>query len=155
MRDDLPTLNKHLLIDLGLGVAVLEPFPGGDARGTRVDLEETDPSVVAPVAGVATEARTAAVAHPHVCLELLLLGLWVGLLKVGWGAGERAVVVDMVTKGWVRAISALLRKGLPQRQGNKNVVIMLGVHHRDEELEYSLSTAHHQDALLGQDVSEA
>jgi hypothetical protein len=61
----LASIHENLLIDAGLGIAVLDPLPRRDARLLGVDLEHAQAADVAVVAGVAAEADAAGVAHPH------------------------------------------------------------------------------------------
>ena len=84
----LAATNNHLLVDTVLDIPILEPLPRGDAGLVDVDLEDAQASVVAPIAGIPTEAHAAAVAHPQSWLFLFLPFLLLGR--------EGAVVVAMV-----------------------------------------------------------
>lgn len=106
----LSSIHKNLLVNTGLGLTVLDPLPRRDARLLGVDLEHAQAADVAVVAGVATEADAAGVAHPHRGdTGDFVLGLRFGLegqfFFPAWEegfcfvavAGEGAVVVDVVT----------------------------------------------------------
>lgn len=86
--DDLAAINDDLLVQPALRITPFDPLVGRYTRLVHVDLKESNPAVITPIAAVPAEARSAGVAHPQ-------LGL---VAFVRRGLGKRAIVVDMVAR---------------------------------------------------------
>lgn len=89
---DSTAVDDHQVVDLGFCLSPLQAFVGRDTAGAHVEFEEADAPDVVVVATVATQAATAAVAHPKRRL-FVCIGL------------EHTIVVDMVTARWLKSES--------------------------------------------------